>query len=238
MDLVSVALLRLGLGQLQRFLLVLALGDVANRHGDLHAFRAAGGQRTEADLHRKLRTIFAKAAKLAVGPHLAGSRRTMKARAHCGMPRTHVDRHQHLHRLADEFIASIIADESIRVLLKDWLSNRSLSSKAARAAARSLCSVAIRRLRTFTRISAKLPECSRAPQHSGAAIPQQIGFAPQFLRVETEPGCQTPASATSGTASRTSSRLAIVMVALVGTRLEIEPQMRALRQHEWPQDCE
>ena len=46
-------LLRLDLGELQRLLLFFALGDVADRHGDLRAFGAAGGQRTQSDLNRE-----------------------------------------------------------------------------------------------------------------------------------------------------------------------------------------
>ena len=71
-------LLRLGLGELQRSLLFLALGDVADRHGDLHAFGPAGGQRTQADLDRELRAVLAQAAKLAVGAHRTGRRRLME----------------------------------------------------------------------------------------------------------------------------------------------------------------
>ena len=71
-------LLRLDLGELQRPLLFLALGDVADRHGDLSAFGAAGRQRTQSDLDRKLRAVLATPAKLLAGSHLTGSRRSMK----------------------------------------------------------------------------------------------------------------------------------------------------------------
>ena len=68
---------------------------------------AAGRQRTESDLDRKLRAIFAKPAKLPAGAHFTSRRRLMKLLPQCGMSRLHVPRDEHFHGLANELVARI-----------------------------------------------------------------------------------------------------------------------------------
>ena len=96
-------LLGLGLGELQRVLLILALGDVADRHGDVHPFGPAAPAADSARSRSGTpsRPCEGREARDS-DPISRATGERWKASPQRGMSRPHVGRNEHLHGLADE----------------------------------------------------------------------------------------------------------------------------------------
>jgi hypothetical protein len=100
----------LGVGLPEGVLLLLALGYVADGHGDLGASVLTGGERAEADFHSDDGSILTAGPEFTSGAHFAGYRRPLEGLSECRMVGASVFGHEHLYGLPDEFIAGVAED--------------------------------------------------------------------------------------------------------------------------------
>ena len=83
----------------------LAFGNIPNRHQ--HKLSVIGLDRIEPDFDRHFRPVLAHPEKLVPATHAPGNRRGEEALTRGLVTRTQVRRHQHLDRLANEFVARV-----------------------------------------------------------------------------------------------------------------------------------